>query len=216
MLAQRALLEFELGNFVEGRSYIDRLEAVVRLIPEGPTYAHTLLAGLAPVASRIAGADQGLAAASWAAQVVLDSPSVTPLMAVCARFAPAMTALERGDVALAREQYEAINTTPGADLMLFQGIDPEDVLGLLAQTAGDNFQAEAHFEQSLVFCRNAGYRPNLAWTCCDYADILLQRNNDGDRAKAMSLLDESLAISSELGMKPLMERVLSRREILGA
>jgi len=36
----------------------------------------------------------------------------------------------------------------------------------------------------------------------------------GDREKAMSLLDESLAISSELGMRPLMERVLSRREIL--
>ncbi len=32
----------------------------------------------------------------------------------------------------------------------------------------------------------------------------------------MSLLDESLAISSELGMRPLMERVLSQREILGA
>ena len=31
---------------------------------------------------------------------------------------------------------------------------------------------------------------------------------------AMSLLDESLAISSELGMRPLMERVLSGREIL--
>ncbi len=37
-----------------------------------------------------------------------------------------------------------------------------------------------------------------------------------DREKAMSLLDESLAISSELGMRPLMERVLSRREILRA
>ena len=37
-----------------------------------------------------------------------------------------------------------------------------------------------------------------------------------DREKAMSLLDESLAISSELGMRPLMERVLSRREILKA
>ena len=30
------------------------------------------------------------------------------------------------------------------------------------------------------------------------------------------LLDESLAISSELGMRPLMERVLFRREILKA
>ena len=30
----------------------------------------------------------------------------------------------------------------------------------------------------------------------------------------MSLLDESLTIFRELGMRPLMERVLSRREIL--
>ena len=68
----------------------------------------------------------------------------------------------------------------------------------------------------MAFCRKAGYRPELAWTCCDYAEMLLERNNEGDRAHAMSLLDESLAISSELGMRPLMERVLSRREILGA
>ena len=46
--------------------------------------------------------------------------------------------------------------------------------------------------------------------------MLLQRNVEGHLARVMSLLDESLAISSELGMRPLMERVLSRREILGA
>ena len=74
----------------------------------------------------------------------------------------------------------------------------------------------AYFEDSLLFCRKAGYRPELAWTCCDYADMLRERNGDGDRSRAITLLDESLAISSELGMRPLMERVLSRREILGA
>ncbi len=62
--------------------------------------------------------------------------------------------------------------------------------------------------------RAAGYRPKLAWTCRDYADMLLERNAEGDRAKAMALLDESLAISKELGMQPLVERVLSRQEIL--
>ena len=46
--------------------------------------------------------------------------------------------------------------------------------------------------------------------------MLLEHNNKGDRKKAMALLDESLAISTELGMRPLMERVLSRREILKA
>ncbi len=77
-------------------------------------------------------------------------------------------------------------------------------------------QATVHFEDALSFCRKAGFRPELGWTCCDYADTLRERDAEGDRAKAISLLDESLAISNELGMRPLMERVLSRREILGA
>ena len=46
--------------------------------------------------------------------------------------------------------------------------------------------------------------------------MLLERNVEDDRQKAMQLLDESLAISTELGMRPLMERVLSQREILKA
>ncbi len=83
-------------------------------------------------------------------------------------------------------------------------------------TMGNLDQGVAHYEEALAFCRKAGYRPELAWTCCDCADTLLQRNEPGDREKAMSLLDESLAISSELGMRPLMERVLSRRDILKA
>ena len=74
---------------------------------------------------------------------------------------------------------------------------------------GDLNQAMVHFEDALDFCRRAGYRPVLALICCDYADTLLQRNESGDHEKAMNLLDESLAISSELGMRPLMERVLS-------
>ena len=89
------------------------------------------------------------------------------------------------------------------------------LLGLLSHTMGNLDQAASHFEDSLTFCRG-GYRPELAWTFCDYADTLLRRNEPGHRQKAMSLLDESLAISGELGMRPLMERVLSRREILKA
>ncbi len=90
------------------------------------------------------------------------------------------------------------------------------MLALLSQTLQNLDQAASHFENALALCRKAGYRPELAWTCCDYADTLLQRNEPGDREKAVSLLDESLAISSELGMRPLMERVLSRRELLRA
>ena len=58
--------------------------------------------------------------------------------------------------------------------------------------------------------------PERAFAACDYAEALLQRNETGDPEKALSLLDESLAISQELGMRPLVERVLSRRETLKA
>ncbi len=77
---------------------------------------------------------------------------------------------------------------------------------------GDLPDAAGHFEDALAFCRNAGYRPELAWTCHDYADTLLTQNGPGDHQKAMSLLDEALAISTELGMRPLMERVVALQE----
>jgi ATP/maltotriose-dependent transcriptional regulator MalT len=64
----------------------------------------------------------------------------------------------------------------------------------------------------LTFCRKASYRPELAWTCYDYAETLLVGTHGrapllGDRPKVLSLLDESWSIARELGMKPLMERV---------
>ena len=79
---------------------------------------------------------------------------------------------------------------------------------------GDLDQAVEHFEDSLALCRPAGFQSESAWTCSDYAETLSKRDDEGDRAKAMSLLDESLTISTELGMRPLMERVLDQQEIL--
>ena len=59
-----------------------------------------------------------------------------------------------------------------------------------------------HFEEALVFCHKAEYWPKRAWTC-NYAADRLRHNSPSDRTKAVSLLDECLAISSELGMCPL-------------
>ena len=65
-------------------------------------------------------------------------------------------------------------------------------------------------------CRKAGYRPEIAAMGCDCADARRESGGPGDLTKAMSLVEESLAISSELCMPPLMEPLLSRREILKA
>ena len=101
-------------------------------------------------------------------------------------------------------------------MLTYSMLSVDRMKGLLSHTSGEADQAAAHFEDALAFCRGAGYRPALAWTCCDYADLLRERHAEGDREKDTALLDESLAISRELGMRPLMERVLSRRDILSA
>ena len=126
----------------------------------------------------------------------------------------ALLAIHLHDAALAQVQYSALDGE--AEHLLLGAIAGGRLLGLLAETMGQRDCANVHFEAALSFCRKAGYLPELAWTCCDFADILLERDGVGDRTKASALLDESLSISDELGMRPLMERVLSRREILGA
>ena len=86
------------------------------------------------------------------------------------------------------------------------------LLGLLSQNMSNLDQAVEHFEDALVFSRKAGFRPELAWSCHDYAQAMIQRKGDGDLSKAISLLEESLAISTDLGMRPLMERVTVLKE----
>jgi hypothetical protein len=46
--------------------------------------------------------------------------------------------------------------------------------------------------------------------------MLLDRDGTGDRDKATELQDEAIAIAQELGMNPLLGRVLAQREILKA
>jgi tetratricopeptide (TPR) repeat protein len=230
-LALRTLLEYELGNFSQGEAYLDRLLETMRLTPPGPGLAYVFPAFMIPLVARITGVPNWLEVAEAAAGTVLSSPSVTPLVSHAARTGLALLAVLRGDVAAAGEQYAALED-PG--FMIVLGMGEERLLGILAHTMGQLDKAAHHFEDALAFCRKADYRPELAWTCCDYADCLLARARHvgaglalpsgarqaaplpGDRAKAMALLDEGLAISRELGMRPLMERVLSRREILTA
>ena len=58
--------------------------------------------------------------------------------------------------------------------MIATVISADRLLGLLSQTIGNLDQAVIHFEDAMAFCRKAGDRPELAWTCCDYADMQAQ------------------------------------------
>ncbi len=222
ILLARALLEYEEGDFAKGEVYMERLIGALRLNPTSPGIESAAVAALLPWSARITGVMSRFDEAEAAAETVLSSPTANPIFVQLAGLGLALLAVVRGDGSAAQEQYSTLEKVPG----VIGGIYPmatDHILALLSQTMQNLDQAVTHFEDALDFCRTAGYRPELAWTCCDYADTLIERastgsarTDTGDREKAVSLLDESLAISSELGMWPLMERVLSRRDILKA
>jgi ATP/maltotriose-dependent transcriptional regulator MalT len=186
----------------------------MRSTPPGPTAERGLAAFSISIAGRISGVTDRFDIAEEAAAEALSSPVLTPLVEYVANVGLALIAVERGDSSAARDPYLVLKGL--RDRIPYLLISTDRVLGLLAHAIGELDNAADHFEDAMAFCRKAGYRPELAWTCCDYADALRERDGEGNREKAVSLLDESLTISRELGMRPLMERVLSRREILKA
>lgn len=211
LLMSRVWLECEVGDFGQGRTYLDRFLEAVQLNSSGPTMPYANMAMMIPVVTRIPGVMDRFDIAEGAADAVLSSPSAASSVVVRARVGLALMSVQRGDVSAAGERSNDLESKRGT---VVPGMVIDRLLGLLSHTMGGLDQASAHFEDALTFCRKAGYRPQLAWTCYDYADCLLQRDETSDRKKAMSLLDESLAISRELGMRPLKERVQSPLETL--
>ena len=217
LLFPRVLLEHETGESAQGEVYLERLlEPRLRAGPFELVASVWTLTAITAIASitGIPGIPDSLEIAKAAAEAALLEQSFAPLFALYARVGLALLAVQKGDQSAAEEHYGHLLGQRGTMIATISSADR--LLALLSQTMGNMDQAAAHFEEALAFCRRAGCRPDLAWTCCDYADALRERDAEGDRAQAISLLDESLAISSELGMRPLIERVLSRREILGA
>jgi DNA-binding CsgD family transcriptional regulator/tetratricopeptide (TPR) repeat protein len=217
LLGDRVLLEYDVGDFGQGEAYLERFLATMPPAAARPGIQYALPAVTIPVVSRITGVLDRLDIAAAAAQTVVSSPFANPLYAMLARAGLGLLAVLRDDAAAAAQQYGPLQSQAGT---MYPQISIDRLLGLLAQTMGNLDKASEHFEDALAFCRKAGYRPELAWTCCDYADALLlnpvgahsRAPLPADRQKAMSLLDEALAITRELGMRPLMERVVALQE----
>ncbi|MCH8310630.1 MAG: hypothetical protein IIB17_09080 [Chloroflexi bacterium] len=138
--------------------------------------------------------------------------STNSLRRFWSRQSEAIVAVLRNDEAAAAEQYSALEQDKGTVGNSCFNVD--HILGLLAKTLNNLDDARTQFEDAMTFCRKANYRPELAWTLYDYADMLIEGNGISDQYMAKALLDESLSISTELDMGPLRERVESRRDAL--
>jgi len=212
LLYNQVMLEYQVGDFDQGEVYIERLLEVMQITTPGPNLDTAYFALAVSQAAQITGTSKRIDTANMAAEAALSSTSAPFVATSVATAAQAILSIQQGDAVAAAELYTVLESESGTLLSNNTDISVDRLLGMLAQTMGNLDQAAEHFEDSLAFCRKAGYRPELAWTCCDYAETLGDRNGEGDRAKAITMLDETLATSSELGMWPLMKRVTERLE----
>ncbi len=85
------------------------------------------------------------------------------------------------------------------------------VLGRLATTLGRFDAAERHFEDAIAADLKLDARGWLPRTQCDYAEMLLERDDPGDREKALTLLSEALDTCQELGFKGWLDMCLEQK-----
>ena len=215
LLRNRIMLEYDSGDFVSGDVALQSLLEVMAPVSAKHGAGRANAALTIACVARISGATIRVDHCIMIAQEVVSSPLTNPAFAMAARAALGVLSVLRNDPTKSAEQYAALTRVRGSSIAFLvsgDGLAVDRVLGLMAHTMGDLDQASAHFEIALALCSEAGYRPELAWTCCDYAETLLQRNHHGDHKKAMSLLDQSLSICTQVGMRPLMDRVALLRE----
>jgi DNA-binding CsgD family transcriptional regulator len=222
LIATRALLEYEVGSFDQGQEYLQRLLLALRSTTIQPTLEYGAVAVTVPLLARVAGEVQGLDTAEEAARIILSSPGALPIIAQQARAGLALLAVKRGDSCMAREQHNALKAMKGTMVRGIIGVDR--LLGLLSGTLGQYDQAGAHFDDALVYCSRAGFRPEYAWTAFEYANALVQGKPPAGKQRAAplaqdrawALLGEALSISTELGMGPLLSRAITLRKQIEA
>lgn len=83
-------------------------------------------------------------------------------------------------------------------------------IALLAHAVGKLDEAVERLERHIDFCDKAGYLSELAWSYCDCADVLLDRNFAGDNKRAREYLGKGQKIAEEIGMRPLASRITDR------
>ena len=209
LLHARVLLEYETGHEKQGRDYLQRLVEVDRRAGTYPLAGVFTAITLSQTAwsPNMTGSEVALAAI----RDVLARPSSIPNAVMTARMARAFLCIRdprAGDPEAELEFLAPFESVVPTEWCMATG----RLLGLLARAAGQPRRAIARFDAALAFCRRSGYRPELAWTCHDYAGELLDTGNRDDRLKAAALLDEGERIAVQLGMRPLAARIAAFRE----
>ena len=88
-------------------------------------------------------------------------------------------------------------------------------LGAAAVLLGDLGSAREYYLQAIDFAGGIGFRPEIALTRLQLAELLLD-HYPGERSNALEHLDFAIGEFREMKMQPSLERALRRKDILKA
>ena len=131
-------------------------------------------------------------------------------------------AMVRGNAAALLDDQESCELIYSELEGMERVVDPESLVSLdrvrarMKTVMGDLETAATHFESAVEQTRKVGARGELAWSLLYFSEMLLDRDDAGDREKAVDLQDEAITLTQDMGMVPLTERILARRQILRA
>lgn len=92
---------------------------------------------------------------------------------------------------------------------------PARHLGAAAALLGNPEEARAYYQQALELCAKFRFRPEIAATRLQLAELLLEHYPD-ERAEALEHLEFAIGEFREMKMQPSLERALGHRRLLKA
>ena len=214
-LVDLAAMEYELGDFEIGRNLLEQWLEVLRGEFSDAADGGGVRFGQGVHSYRISG-DRSILDVAHKAEAVPADSIPHPIAVWSSTISLGYVGMIEND---SGRVERALDTIRLYDLVPGNMTNYPEVIALIPMLQafdGKTTEAESQFAQTLERLTMMGYRPQKAWTLSDYAEMLLDRDDADDQEKAIGLQDEALAITRELGMRPLTERILKRRDILSA
>jgi len=88
-------------------------------------------------------------------------------------------------------------------------------LGAAAALLGRSDEARQYYQEAMEFCTETKFRPELALTRLQLAELLLEHYPD-EKKEALEHLDFAIKEFQDMKMQPSLERALRHKEILKA
>jgi len=128
--------------------------------------------------------------------------------------------LKKGEIEKARELIEKTYEYAAETKNRLDIADAEMLKAMLFREQKNWEQSIQHFEKSLQGCKSLNaqkwYVPKFAELLYEYGLTYLERNEEGDKEKAYSLLNQALEIYQKIDAKKKIEKIIAKKRLLTA